>query len=544
MSPRRRKKRGRSVSSPRDTKHLDLYYFDKKTADEAVEFIESYLRHWQGEFAGRLFILQPWQKTFIRNVFGWKKRADGLRRYRSAYVEIPKKNGKSFLVAAVALLLLLWEREPGGEIYSVAGDRKQASIIFEDAKAMIRQDDDLGQFTRIYAKKLIGTASLSTYEPLSSEVVTKHGFNPSAILFDELHIQKARELWDTLRLGIVTRRQPLTISITTAGVYDPELLCWVEHEYAKACLLPSDDAGHIDDPTHFVMIYALDPEAGDNWQNPKHWKRANPNLGVTIKHEALAAIVRSASKKTEEQSKVKQLHFNIWGQTHEGGIDMDLWREKNARDPIIADGAPCYVGVDLSSKLDLTAVVAMFPHDDGTFSVLPQFWIPEENMEERRRRDVFDYPRYVEAGLINATPGNWVKQELVREYVRELRDRFTIVKLGFDPWSAAVFAPWMDEDDIEAEEVRQGFRTMSEPSKYLVGLIRDGRVRHGNHPVLTWNAANTVFKRDNTPATNWKPVKDKRGVKRIDGIIGMIEAIYVGEIMVPEDDEGGEVWAM
>lgn len=540
------RKRRRTASSADDG---GGYWFDAETADAACEFVERLVRHWKGEWAGQPFRLLPWQREIIRDVWGWK-RPDGTRKYRTVSIWVPKKNGKTALAAAMALLLLFLDGEAGAEVYSAAGDRKQAELCFMDARNFVVSSRELAKRSMLFTRRILYPRTKGWYEALSADAPTKHGFNVYGLIFDELHVQPNRELWDTLRLGTVARRQPLTISISTAGVYDEDALWWQEWQYALAVIRSrtSDaaakrnpllrDVEPFDDPSHYAVIYAAKPDA-DPWSE-KTWKEANPSLGHTLKVEALRDISRKAQQNPAEQAAFKRLHLNIPSESTEGGVDMDAWRTRCAGELRIEDGMECWVGMDLSSKLDLTAVVAVFVHEDGTFDVLPKFWLPAENLAERARLDVFDYPRMVRDGYLEATEGNWVDQRAIREYIRELGDRYPIRQIGFDSWNASQMATWLqDEDGFEVVELRQGTRTMSEPSKLLAALVKDGRIRHANHPVLRWNAANLTFRRD--PNDNWAPRKDRKGRKRIDGMVALIMGLRqatLGDEDSPYDNRG------
>ncbi|MCP3904778.1 MAG: terminase large subunit [Planctomycetes bacterium] len=519
---------------------LDDYYFDETAADRACEFIERLLKHWKGrKWAGRAFMLEPWERIIVRDVFGWKRKSDGTRKYRFMYVEVPKKNGKTMLAAAIALLLLFADGEPGAEVYSAAADRRQAEIVYMDAKNMTLNSKPLRKRSRVLTRRILNKQNAGWYEVCSSDVPTKHGLNPHGIVFDELHTQPNRDLYDTLRLGIIARTQPLIVMITTAGEYDEESVCWTEHEYAEAVIKhrkdPSDPEG-IDDPDYYAVIYAADPE--DDWTDLETWRKANPNFGVTITESTAVAIIRQATRKPVEQPTVKQLHLNIWQHTVDGDIQMDAWNRCN-RKPRFVDGAECYGGLDIAAKLDLNAAAFIFPDEDaGYIDVLMRFWVPGAELDERKRKDVFDYPKHVAQGNIHTTPGYRVDQRAIRKYVNEIAERYELVELGFDPWNASQMATWLEEDDgLDIVEMRQGAKTLSEPSKALVGLALDGMLRHGGHPVLAWNARNTRFARDSMDG--WRPVKDKKGRRRVDGIVALIMAL--GRWIAHTDGGGGMI---
>lgn len=486
------------------------FYFDAKEAESAVRFIEARCHHWQDPYQGKRFILEPWQRELIEDLFGWK-RADGSLRYRWGYVEVPKGNGKTPLGAAIVLLALHWSGEVGAEVYSAAGDREQARLIYADARGMTLESPELTSRSVLYTNQIKIPETNSTYKVLSADAPTKHGFRPSLVVVDELHVQPNRKLFDTLKAGVIKRPNAMLISLTTAGEYDEESLCWNEHEYAVACC-----KGEIDDPAYYAVVYAADKD--DDPGDEKTWIKSNPNYGVTVLKAGLEDEYRRAKFSPMELASFKQLHLNIWAESLEGVIDIAKWDKCSA--PPEPEGE-CYIGLDLSSKLDLTSAVAYFP---ANHSVLVKFWIPEEDLRERIRRDVFDYKRHIESGLIVATEGNLVDQTAIRNQIVEWGDTYELIDIGFDPWNATQMSIWLgDEEGFEVTEVRQGTKTLSEPMKAMVGYVKNEELRHGGNPVLRWNALNLKAQRD--PNDNWRPVKHGGGSKRIDGMVALIMAI-------------------
>ena len=492
--------------------------FDPKLADSAVRFVEDLCHHWQGEWAGKPFVLADFQKKPIRDVFGTLRVADGLRQYRELYLEVAKKNGKTPWAAALALILLVWDGEPGAEIYSAAADRDQASLIFQDAQHMVMQSDELSEKLRVYPgkKRIVYQETSSFFQVLSADVPTKHGLRPHAVIFDELHAQPDRRLWDTLTLGVASRREPLVVSITTAGVYNPKSIGWQRHEYADKVI-----RGVIDNPEFYAVIHALD--ADDDWTDEKQWPKANPNLGVSVKLGYLRSKCREAQDDLEAQAAFRMYHCNQWQQSVRRAIDIRRWNACDKPVQLEISGR-CWIGLDLSSKLDLTAAVAVFQHDDGTYSLLPHFWIPAENLEARVRRDGVPYERWQAEGYLTATDGNVVDQESIRKKLSEWGECYDVQEIAFDPWNASQMSVWLQEDGFQLIEMRQGYKTMSEPTKGLLGLVKDKRLRHGGNPVLRWNADNLQLRRD--PNDNVMPMKgDETQKHRIDGIVAAVMGI-------------------
>lgn len=494
---------------------LEGYWFDDAAADRVVEFFERFLRHVKGKWAGVRFELQPWQRdNIIRPLFGWK-RPDGTRKYRVAYIEIPRKNGKSTIAAGIALYLLFADGEAGAEIYSAAADREQAAIVFETAKAMVEASPALKKRAKIYKRSIVVPKTGSSYKVLSADAPTKHGLNAHGIVFDELHAQPNRELWDVLTTSTGAREQPLVVAITTAG-YDRNSICWEQHEYARKVL-----GGVIDDPSFFAYIAAADEQ--DDWRDPKTWAKANPGLGVTVKREYLEQECKRAIEVPAYQNTFRRLHLNQWTQQEERWLDLAAWdATAGLVVPEKLQGRVCYGGLDLASTTDIAALVLLFPIDDGTYEVVPYFWIPEENMRERENRDRVPYSSWARQGFIIPTPGNVIDYQAIRQKINDLGKVYNIKEIGHDPWNATQLALELAGDGFTMVPIRQGFASMSPPTKELLNLVLAKKLRHGGHPILRWMADSMVVKQD--PAGNVKPDKSK-STARIDGMVALIMAI-------------------
>lgn len=509
------------------------YWFDQDAADRAVEFFSTFLKHTKGEHAGQLFKLLPWQENeVVRPLFGWK-RADGTRKYRRAYVEVPRKCGKSHLAAGVGLLLTFVDGEPGAEIYSAAADREQAAIVFEAAKSMVEESPELMGRAQIYRRSIVVGATRSSYKVLSADVKTKHGLNAHGIIFDELHTQPNRDLWDVLTTSTGSRKQPLTFAITTAG-YDKNSICWEIHDYAIKCL-----EGTIVDEEFLPVIYSA-PDGAD-WSDPEVWEQANPSLGVTVSREYLEAECNRAKETPGYVNTFRRLFLNQWTESSSRWLDLEAWTEGGEPfDPAELEGQVCWGGLDLSTTTDLSAFVLVFPRkitnpsvmegigglagselNDG-FNVVAKFWMPEENIALRVRRDRVPYDVWVREGWIEATEGNVIDYHVIRERIKELSSLYRIQDMGFDPWNATGLVNDLMEDGANMVEVRQGYASLSGPSKELEKLVASRRLWHGGNPVLTWCAANVVVQQD--PTGNLKPSKDK-STERIDGIVALVMAL-------------------
>ena len=508
------------------------FWYDEAAAEHAVSFFENQLTHVKGELAGKKFRLEEWQKDrIIRPAFGWK-RPDGTRRYRTIYVEIPRKNGKSSLAAGIALYLLICDDEPGGEVYSAAGDREQASIIFNAAKEMVQAARPLRKRTESFKRSIIYHRTGSVYKVLSADAKLKHGLNASGILIDELHVQQDRELVDTLVTSTGSRRQPMTVAITTAG-YDRNSICWEYHDYAQKVA-----EGKIEDDSFLAVIFAAGEK--DDWTKPETWHKANPNLGVSIQLDDMERECKRAQQIAGYENTFKRLRLNIWTQQSKRWMQMGLWdASADTVDRAALKGLPCYGGLDLAVTTDIAAFVLVFPikvaaaadeteegaeapKDSVIYKVLPFFWIPDDNMRERVKKDRVPYDVWVRQGLVKATPGNIIDYKVIRADVKTLGEEFQIKEIAYDRYGAPEVSVDLQDEGFQVIPTGQGMVTMTGPTRELLTLTMQKRLHHGGHPVLRWMAENIVVKED--PAGNIKPNKAK-STSRIDGIVAEIMAL-------------------
>lgn len=490
------------------------FYFDKKAADRAASFFERYLVHIKGKWAGEAFTLERWQKDdIIFPLFGCK-RPDGSRQYRTCYIEIPRKNGKSSLCSGIALYLLYADNEASAEVYSAAADTKQAAIVFNVAKGMAMASKSLMSRGQIYRNSIFIPRTASTYQVLSADAYTKHGLNAHGIIFDELHAQPNRELWDVLATSTGARTQPLTVAITTAG-FDRNSICWELHEYARRI-----KEGVISDDSFLPVIYAA--EEHDDWRDPKIWHKANPNLGVSISEDYLKRECAKAENVPAYENTFRRLHLNQWTQQESRWIPMAAWEACGGQViPEMLKGKPCYAGLDLSSTTDITALVLAFPVD-GAVKLLSYFWIPGDDLHDRANRDHVPYELWVKQGLINATAGNVIDYGFIVAKIAELRKQYALKEIAFDRWGAAKIVQELTELGVAVVPFGQGFASMAGPSKELLRLVLSGKLHHGGNPVMRWMADNAVVKSD--PAGNIKPDKSK-STQRIDGIVATVMAL-------------------
>ncbi|MEK7180393.1 MAG: terminase TerL endonuclease subunit, partial [Patescibacteria group bacterium] len=488
-------------------------------ADRVCDFFTRHIKHVEGELAGQPFVLGPWERDqIVRPFFGWK-RANGTRRYRVCYVEVPKKNGKSTLAAGLALYLEFCDQEPGAKIFSVAADRLQAGIIFEIGAQMRDESPALHRRSVRFRRSLYVPKWHATWSVLSSDVSTKHGINAHAILFDELHAQRTRELYDALTGAVAARRQPVKFFFTTAG-FDRTSICWKEHEYADQVL-----RGVKPDDAYLAVIYAADEKA--DWTSPATWAQANPNLGVSVKLDFLTEECRKAQADPAAQNNFKRLHLNIWTSAESRWLPWGLWDKCNFPvDEEALAGRECFGGLDLATVNDLAAYLRVFPplSIDEPIKVLAKFWIPRDNIRARVLRDGVPYDAWVRDGWITATEGNVIDFAVILRDVFACRDKTPIRELAFDRWGAQKIMTDLAEglgSDVLVQ-FGQGYASMSPPMKELHRLLLSRKIAHGGNPVLRWMADNVMAVTD--PAGNIKPDKGKSREK-IDGIVALIMAI-------------------
>lgn len=473
--------------------------------------------HSKGEWAGKPFVLEAWERSLVRDLFGWK-RADGTRLYRKCYVFIPRKNGKSTLGAAIALFMLLCDGEAGAEVYSAASEKDQARIVFKEAKSMVLASALLLEQCQPYRDAIVAGSTMSTYRALSADVETKHGLNASCVVFDELHTQPGRHLYDVLLTSMGARKQPLMLMFTTAG-FDKLSFCYEVHEEALKVL-----AGTIDDPEFLVVMFAADEK--DDWRKEETWRKANPSLEAgTPKLEYLRARARDAQNNPAAENTFRRLHLNQWTAQETRWVSLNTWDANSRKLATLEElkGRRCFVGLDLSKTTDLTAAVAIFPRDDGTFDVLPRFWLPRANILQLEQKAKAPYQMWGKRRLLNLTEGNVVDYSFVRRELLEWASMFEVVECAYDPYNATQFATQLREDDgFPMIEFRQGYISFNEPMKKLEALLLERRIRHGGHPVLRWNFDNLAVTQD--AAGNLKPAKNKsRG--KIDGVVALIMAV-------------------
>jgi len=497
-----------------ETGHERGLTFDIERAQHALDFF-GFLKHSKGEWGGEAFKLQPWQEFIIGSLFGWLRK-DGKRRFRVAYHEIPRKNGKTTLAAGVGLYLFCADGEPGSEVFTAATKRDQARLSHGEAARMVKASPLLRSKIGVFKDNLHIERTNSKFEPLGADADTMDGLNIHGAIVDELHAHKTRAIWDVLETATGARRQPLIFAITTAG-FDRNSVCWEWHDYSTKIL-----DGIIEDDTVFTYIASLDE--GDDWTDQSTWAKANPNLGVSVKIDDLQRKCDKAKEMPSAQNAFLRLHLDMWTEQNERWMPMDKWDEcgKVLVIPEELQGRLCYAGLDLSTTTDISALVLCFPDDEGGCDVLPYFWVPEENIMQRSNRDRVPYDLWARQGYIKTTPGNVIDYDIIRRDINQLREQYDINKIAIDRWNSTQLQTQLDGDGFEIVPTGQGFASLSAPTKHLEKLVFEKSLRHGANPVLRWMVSNVAIQQD--AAGNIKPAKDK-STERIDGVVAAVMAI-------------------
>jgi len=517
-------------------------YFDEQAADHIISFYEEFLVFYEGEWDTKPFLLEPWEKFIVGSLFGWKSK-DGYRRFRTAYIEIGKGNGKSPLAGGIGLYGLTFDNEPGAEIYSAAVTREQAGILFRDAKAFVEGSEALNELLVVGQHNIAYIKENSFFRPVSSEKRGLDGKRPHFALIDEIHEHPNSIVVDKIRAGTKGRRQALIVEITNSG-YDQNTICFQHHEYTEKILEKT-----LSNDSWFGYITGLDvcakceadgktiPQDGcpdcDDWRNPKVWKKANPNLGVSIKSKYLEEQVAEAIGMPNKVNIVKRLNFNIWTEGITKWISADKWNSCTDSTLKITDfiGKPCYAGLDLASKIDVCSLELVFSFEN-LLLVFGKHYIPADTVRESRNR--LQYEKWIESGRMIQTPGAMTDFKYIEDDLRKINENHPIIQLAFDPREAGYLInnimEWTKEDTCV--EINQGPALINEPMKELEARISSRLLWHDGDPVLAWMMSNVVLKDSRGgPVKYYYPTKTSSDNK-IDGAVALIMAI--GRAMLKE----------
>ncbi len=496
--------------------HLRGLRFDRARAQRVIDFF-AFLRHSKGEWAGQQFVLAPWQQAMTWILFGWLRADTGFRRFRTAIVELARKQGKSTWAAGIALYMTVADGEQGCETYSVATKKEQARLVHGEAVRMVAKSPSLSKVLKRCRDNLHCLATNSKFEPLASEEDSLDGLNPHCIVADEVHAWSNRLLWDVLATAVGARRQPLMLAITTAG-YDRHSVFYQQHDYSIKVL-----RGIVEDDTWFAWITCLDET--DDWEDEANWPKSNPNLGTTIRLDELRAAAAKAKASPAELNSFLRLRLNIWTNQHTAWMPPDKWAACSTPvDPVALQRRPCFGGLDLSTTTDISALVLLFPPygEDKRWSVLPSFFLPEEAIEQRSKRDSVPYDLWQRQGFFNLTPGNVIDYDYIRAKVQELASQYDIREIAFDRYNSSQIVTQLMGDGFTMVPFGQGYVDMNSPVKRLMELVLTGELAHGGNPVLRWMASNCMAATD--PAGNIKLDKSKSREK-IDGMVALAMAL-------------------
>jgi len=488
------------------------FRYDADAAERAVAFFAECLTHTTGEWRGQPFVLSDWQADrVVRPLFGWK-RADGTRRYRTAFIFIPRKAGKTTLAAGLALYALFCDGEPGAQVVNAAADRDQARLCFDVAKQMVEAESELRARSEVFKNAITVAETGSGYRVLSSDSFTKHGLNCSFIGADELHCWPGRDLWDTLVTSTGARRQPLTVVTTTAG-FDKHSLCFELYDYAVKVR-----DGIIVDESFLPVIFEAGAE--DDWRKPETWAKAHPGFGITVKRDYFEQECAKAQATPAYENTFRRLLLNQWTEQDSRWLAMEAWDGCKGTLPEL-EGRECWAGLDLASTSDLSALVLAFPVDDKLVLV-PHFWVPSERIQDRVRRDRVPYDQWVQSGFLRVTDGAVTDYDVIRSDIHELASRYRFREIAFDRWNATQLLTQLQGDGLAVVGFGQGFASMSGPAKELERRIAGRELLHDGNPVLRWMVSNVTVEQD--AAGNLKPSKAK-STERIDGVVAACMAI-------------------
>lgn len=506
----------------RDLEEADRrgFYFDQDAAQYRIDFYR-FCRHSEGKWGGKVFEPEPWQQFIDWNLYGWKWKSTGKRRFKTAYIEVARKNGKSSLAATEGLFLTGYDGEHGGQIFNCATKREQARVVHRLSTRMVKASPALRKRLGTFKDSIFCEELGSSYVPLGRDTKTEDGWNVHCAIVDEYHAHPDDSMYNVLRSGMGAREQPIMLIVTTAG-FDKTSACYAEREYAVGVL-----EGTFEDDTYFAIVYTVDDE--NRWDDETEWWKANPNLGVSVSVDDMRDMCRKAKNSPSAQNEFKTKKLNIWTETLTRWITSDAWDGCNAPvDPDGLAGRSCIGAFDLSSVSDFTAWVLCFPPAvyGDLYRFLFRFFLPQEGLDDRFPSiDILNQILgWIREGFVLATPGNSIDYDFVYAQITADAERYDIREIPYDPYNATMMVNLLMKDGLEMTPFRQGFLTMSPAAKAFESAVLEKKIAHGGNPVMRWMCACTDVQSD--PNGNIKPVKPDRGKsgKRIDGIVASIMA--------------------
>ena len=488
-------------------------YFDADAAQHALDFYD-FTAHVKGSLSGKPIELEPWQAFIIANLFGWKIKETGLRRFRTAYNEVARKNAKSTLSSGIGLYMTGFDDEGGAEVYSAATTRDQAKIVFNDARHMVNKSPALKRRFGVFRSNIHVESTASKFEPLSSDGNTLDGLNTHCAIIDELHAHKTREVWDVMETSTGARTQSLMFAITTAG-FNRQGICYEIREYATKVL-----GGQVEDDSVFAVIYTLDD--GDDWTDESLWIKANPNIGVSVRWDDIRRLAKKAKEMPTARNNFLTKRLNVWVNAETAWLNMEKWeRALKLPSEDYLRSLPCWIGLDLANKLDIAAFVIVFK-DESKYWLKCRFYLPEDAIEAKSRTIGNMYQMWSESGYLTLTEGNIIDHEYIEDDLRDALSEYDVQEIGFDPWGSTQLANKLVSDGAPMVEVPQTVKNFSEAMKEVEALVMSGNLGHGDNPVLNWMASNVTVKEDKNE--NIFPNKSHADNK-IDGMVALFIAM-------------------
>lgn len=527
-----------SAPSPADGRDrpewVDGFTWDAEAAARPSAFIERFCRapSPDGGPPERVKLIDWQRERVIAPLFGWK-RPDGRLRYRRGAVFVPKKNGKSFLMAGIAQYLMT-AHHPIADVYPAAVDREQARIIYRMLKRSVEASPQLSRLLEVVDSKSIirNREHGNVLRCLSADAWRNEGLNGSVIV-DEIHAHRSDELISALTYATRATPNGLVLAISTAGD-DRNSVGYQWWQDAE--LVMRTPAAN---PSFFGLIYAA--AADDDHSDPAVWRKANPSMGVTFREEEFAADYQDACTDPRKLSKWLRYSLNVWTEPDTRWFHGDAWSLCSTEPPESLDGRPCWVGLDLASNLDMTAAAIVWRHDDGSYSVRMRYWVPEETIAERERRDRIPYSAWIRDGHVTVTQGARLDHERVAADLVEIAGQYQVRTVAADAWNLGSIGTALQAAGLEVKVVPQSVGALTAPSKLLESLVASKKLHHSGHPVLAWNANNVCLFQDSNG--NIKPDKG-RSREKIDGIAALVNALAVASTAEVESAEDWRIWSL
>lgn len=503
-------------------KDLETHPFDVDKAQRILDFFPDFIRHVKGKLAGQPYELSDWEAFILINLFGFVDE-NGKRRFRTAYVEVARKNSKSTFCSGIALFMTAFDMEGGAEVYSAATTRDQARIVFGDAQNMVRKSPPLKKVFGVHKLNIHHMKSASKFEPLSSDAQTLDGLNIHCGIMDEVHAHKTREVWDVVETATGAREQPLILAITTAG-FNKQGIGYEQREYVTKVL-----DGVVDDDTYFGIIFTIDED--DDPFDQSVWVKANPNLGRSKKLDDMQRLAKKAQEMPAARNNFLTKHLNVWVNAETAWLDMVKWEKLPERGSVEhLKTLPCYIGMDLANKLDVAAVIAAFP-DGNKIHFLCKFYLPENTIFNKSRTIGNMYDTWAKQGYLTLTDGDIIDHEYIEHDIREMLNDFDVQAVGFDPWGSTQMSIRLAEEGAPMVEIPQTVKNLSESMKEVEAKVISGELHKDKNPMMDWMASNIVVKLDRNE--NYFPNKEHADNK-IDGMVALFMA--VNRIIANKDD--------